>query len=116
MREQYLTRLESTSLDELFSVLDQLGIDHATGKHPPIFTVTQRKKLRTTSTRGTYTTNLFLRNKKGLMWVITCSEVRRLNLPSLATHLQVGRLCFGSPDRLMKYLSHTGCRFPTCAH
>ena len=38
------------------------------------------------------------------MWLITCSEDRRLDLPSLATRLQAGRLSFGSAERLMKYL------------
>ena len=72
-----------------------------------MFTVAQSKKLRITSTCGAYTKNLFLRNKKGLMWLVTCSEDRRLDLPSLAARLQAGRLSFGSADRLMKYLGVT---------
>ena len=107
MREQFTGRSEPTSLNELLATFDQLDIDHTTVKHPPMFTVTQSKKLRITSNRGSYTKNLFLRNKKGLMWLITCSEDRRLDLPSLATQLQAGRLSFGSPERLMKYLGVT---------
>jgi Ala-tRNA(Pro) deacylase len=72
-----------------------------------MFTVAESKRLRNTPTHGSYTKNLFLKNKKGLMWLITCSEDRRLNLPSLATCLQTGRLSFGSADRLMKYLGVT---------
>ena len=96
-----------TSPDELLVILDQLDITHTTIKHPPMFTVAESKKLRNTPTCGSYTKNLFLRNKKGLMWLITCSEDRRLDLPSLAARLQAGRLSFGSADRLMKYLGVT---------
>ena len=100
-------RSEPTTPDQLLVILDQLGIAHTTIKHPPMFTVAESKKLRITPTRGSYTKNLFLRNKKGSMWLITCSEDRRLDLPSLADRLQAGRLSFGSADRLMKYLGVT---------
>ncbi len=98
---------EPTSPDELLAILDQLDITHTTIKHLPMFTVAESKKLRTTVTRGSYTKNLFLRNKKGSMWLITCSEDTRLYLPSLAARLQAGRLSFASADHLMKYLGVT---------
>ena len=41
------------------------------------------------------------------MWLITCSEDRRLDLHSLAASLQAGRLSFGSANRLMKNLGVT---------
>ena len=100
-------RSEPTTPDQLLVILDQLDIAHTTIKHPPMFTVAESKKLRITPTRGSYTKNLFLRNKKGSMWLVTCSEDRRLDLPSLADRLQAGRLSFGSADRLMKYLGVT---------
>ena len=107
MRKRSGSGSEPTTPDELLAILDQLGIDHTTVKHPPMFTVAQSKKLRITSTHGSYTKNLFLRNKKGLMWLITCAEDRRLDLPSLAAHLQAGRLSFGSAERMVKYLGVT---------
>ena len=107
MDKQFAGGSVPTSPDDLLVILDQLDIAHTTIKHPPMFTVAESKKLRITPTRGSYTKNLFLRNKKGLMWLITCSEDRRLDLPSLAARLQAGRLSFGSADRLMKYLGVT---------
>jgi Ala-tRNA(Pro) deacylase len=107
LRKQFTGGSEPTSPDELLAILDQLGIGHTTVKHPPMFTVAESKKLRITSARGSYTKNLFLRNKKGLMWLITCSEDRRLDLPALAICLKARRLSFGSADRLMKYLGVT---------
>ena len=107
MSKQFARRYEPTSPDELLAILDRLGISHTTVEHPPMFTVEESKKLRITSSRGSYAKNLFLRNKKGLMWLITCSEDRRLVLSSIATHLHAGHLSFGSTGRLMKYLGVT---------
>ena len=107
MSGQFADGSDPTSPDELLTIFKQLGIDHTTVGHPPMFTVAQSKKFRITSPGGSYTKNLFLRNKKGLMWLITCSEDRRLDLPSLAAHLQAGRLSFGSAERLMEYLGVT---------
>jgi Ala-tRNA(Pro) deacylase len=107
LRKQFPDGSELTSPDELLAILDQLGISHTTVKHPPMFTVAESKKFRITSTYGSYTKSLFLRNKKGLMWLITCGEDRRLDLPSLGARLQSGRLCFGSAEHLMKYLGVT---------
>jgi Ala-tRNA(Pro) deacylase len=104
IRKQITSGSQPTSPDQLLAILDELRIDHTTVEHPPMFTVEQSKKFRTTSSLGSYTKNLFLRNKKGLMWLITCSEDTRLDLYSVATCLQSGHLSFGSPDRLMKYL------------
>ena len=106
-RKQFSSGSEPASPDELLAILDQLGIDHTTIKHPPMFTVADSKKFRIKSMHGSYTKNLFLRNKKGFMWLITCCEDRRLDFLSLATHLKAGRLSFGSADRLMKYLGVT---------
>ena len=107
MRKQFAGGSEPTSPEELLVMLDQLGIAHTTVKHPAMFTVVESKKFRVTSSPGSYTKNLFLRNKKGFMWLITCSEDRHLDLPSLAARLQAGRLSFGSAERMMKYLGVT---------
>ena len=104
IRKQCANGSQPTSPDQLLATLNELRIDHTTVEHPPMFTVEQSKMFRATSTRGSYTKNLFLRNKKGLMWLITCSEDTRLDLYSVATCLQAGRLSFGSRDRLMKHL------------
>ena len=73
--------------DELIRLLEKLGITHSTVSHEPMFTVTDSKKLRATDPSGGYTKNLFLRNKKGLMWLVTCNEDRQIDLRSLAQAL-----------------------------
>lgn len=83
--------------------LDALGIRHDTIDHPPLYTVEQSKQLRG-DLPGAHTKNLFLRNKKGRMWLVTCLENRRFDLKSFRPHLETSSLSFCSPERLMRYL------------
>lgn len=87
----------------LFCKLDQLGIAHETVTHPPIFTVEEAKSVRDLL-RGAHTKNLFLRNKKGAMWLVTLMEDKRVDLKRLSALLNAGKLSFGSPERLLSNL------------
>ena len=89
--------------DELFRQLRDLGIETETARHPAVFTVDEAKALRG-NLAGCHTKNLFLRDKKGAMWLVVCREDRAVDLKALAQKLGSGRLSFGSPERLMKYL------------
>ena len=88
---------------EFLAFLDEIGITHTTHRHEPLFTVEQSKAARDGMSGG-FTKNLFLRNKKGSMWLVTCTEDRRLDLKGLAEVLGAGRLSFGSAQRLMTHL------------
>jgi Ala-tRNA(Pro) deacylase len=83
--------------------LDALGIAHRTVEHPPLHTVEESKALRG-SLPGGHTKNLFLRTKKGAMWLVTALEDRPLDLKKLGDLLEAGRLSFGSAERLMRHL------------
>jgi len=89
--------------EALFRRLDELGIAHETTSHDPVFTVEEAKAVRGRLTGG-HTKNLFLRNKKGAMWLVVCEEDRLIDLKALARHLNAGRFSFSSADRLTKYL------------
>jgi len=89
--------------EDLFRRLDNLGIAHSTVDHPPLFTVQQSRELRG-ELPGAHVKNLFLRNKKGRMWLLTCLEDREIDLKSLRGELGTSSLSFVSPDRLMQYL------------
>ena len=95
-------RLPATA-DDLFARLQELGIQTRTVEHPPVFTVEEAKALRGKLPRG-HTKNLFLRNKKGAMWLLVCMEDRRIDLKEMGKRLGAGRFSFGSDDRLMKFL------------
>ena len=88
---------------QLFAYLDRLGIGHRTVEHPPVFTVEQAKALRG-DLPGHHIKNLFLRNKKEEMFLVVALEDRAIDLKQLGEVLGVGRLSFGSPERLRRYL------------
>ena len=89
--------------EALFARLEELGIAAESFEHPPVFTVEEAKALRGTL-NGIHIKNLFLRNKKGVMWLVTCQEDREIDLKALGERIGAGRLSFGSAERLMKYL------------
>jgi len=92
------------SPDDLFAYLDRLGIAHPTVTHPPLFTVEQSQALRGTIPGG-HTKNLFLKDKKGALFLVTVSEDAVVDLKSL--HKQLGaasRFSFGQPPLLMELL------------
>jgi Ala-tRNA(Pro) deacylase len=94
---------EPSSPGELFHRLNELGIEVATVEHKPVFTVEEAKAHRG-QIAGCHTKNLFLRNKKGAMWLVVCLEDRSIDLKTLGRKLGAGNLSFGSAERLMKYL------------
>lgn len=88
---------------QLLDHLADLGIEAPTFEHPPVFTVEEAKALRG-ELEGAHTKNLFVRDKKGVMWLIVALEDRVVDLRSLAVKLGHKRFSFGSPQRLMLYL------------
>ncbi len=92
-----------TSADQVLARLDALGFTHKTITHPPVFTVDEAKQVREL-TQGGHVKNLFLRNKKGAMWLITLAEDKRVDLKALGEVLGSGKLSFGSPERLKEFL------------
>ncbi|MDX1576685.1 MAG: prolyl-tRNA synthetase associated domain-containing protein [Kiloniellales bacterium] len=88
---------------DLLARLEALGIAAESFEHPAVYTVEEAKALRG-ELAGAHIKNLFLRNKKGAMWLVTCQEDRQIDLKALGERLGAGRLSFGSAERLMKYL------------
>jgi len=92
------------SPDDLFARLAALGIRTTTVRHPPLFTVEESKALRG-ELPGGHVKNLFLKDKKDRMWLVTAQEDRAIDLKALGTLLGAqGRVSFGSPERLMRHL------------
>jgi Ala-tRNA(Pro) deacylase len=90
--------------DELFAALDRLGIAHTTVSHPPLFTVEQSQALRG-SIPGGHTKNLFLRDKKGALYLVTALEDATIDLKSLHRRLGAsGRFSFGSAELMRETL------------
>jgi Ala-tRNA(Pro) deacylase len=93
--------------DELLARLGALGIRTTTHAHPPVFTV-EEAQAHKGDLPGAHTKNLFLRDKKGRMWLLVAAHDREVDLRAVAASLGAsGRLSFGSEERLMRYLGVT---------
>jgi Ala-tRNA(Pro) deacylase len=90
----------TTTPDDLFAFLDRLGIAHRTVSHPPLFTVEESQALRG-QIPGGHTKNLFLKDKKGSLYLVTALEDAAIDLKSLHRRLGAsGRFSFGSAEQL----------------
>ena len=89
---------------ELFACLDHLGIPHTTVTHPPLFTVEQSRALRG-QIPGGHTKNLFLKDKKDALFLVTALEDATIELKSLHRRLNAsGRFSFGSANLMLETL------------
>jgi Ala-tRNA(Pro) deacylase len=91
---------------ELIKRLQNLEIEVPLLEHEAVYTVEEAKAVRG-DLEGCHTKNLFVRNKKEAMWLVTCLADRAVDLKWLGEHIGAGRLSFGSAQRLMKYLGVT---------
>jgi Ala-tRNA(Pro) deacylase len=93
--------------DELFAALDRLGIAHPTVSHQPLFTVEESQGLRG-SIPGGHTKNLFLKDKKSALYLVTALEDAEIELKSLHRRLgATGRFSFGSAEQMLETLGVT---------
>jgi len=89
--------------EELFAFLDELNIETTTVTHPPLHTVEESKALRG-DLPGAHIKNLFLKDKKGRLFLVTCLENRTVNMKTLDKAIGSARLSFGKPDLLWETL------------
>jgi len=92
------------SPDRLYAYLDNLGIAHKTVTHPAVFSVEEARNLRG-QVDGGHTKNLFLRDKKGAVFLVVTQEDAVIELRSLHRLLGAsGRFSFGSPELMRELL------------
>jgi Ala-tRNA(Pro) deacylase len=91
---------------ELFARLAELGIKTETVEHPAVFTVAESEKL-DRQLPGGHTKNLFLKDAKGRLFLVTAESHRNIDLKSLHKRLGCARLSFGRPELLMEVLGVT---------
>jgi len=90
--------------DDLFALFDRLGIAHRTVSHPPLFTVEESRALRG-QIPGGHTKNLFLKDKKGALYLVTALEDAAIELKSLHRRLGAsGRFSFGPAEQMRDVL------------
>lgn len=92
--------------EDLLALLKAQGIDFTLYNHEAVFSVAESEKV-DMAIPGAHTRNLFVRDKKENMFLVTLMSDTKIDLGLLAPLIGAGRLSFGSPDRLMKYLGVT---------
>lgn len=90
--------------EELFALLERLGIATETASHEPLFTVDQSRGLYE-KLAGGHAKNLFLVDRKHRRFLVVAEKDSDIDLKHLHRRIGAsGRLSFGKPDRLMELL------------
>lgn len=87
----------------LYERLRTLGITWTRYEHVPVFTVEEAAVVNL-SQPGGHTKNLFLKDKKGGLWLVVLRDDFRLDLNALSRQLGSPRFSFGSGELLMATL------------
>lgn len=91
---------------DLFAFLDAEGIAHDTTDHPAVFTVGEGEAIKAAMPGG-HTKNLFLKDAKGQLWLISALGETTIDLKKLHHVIGSGRLSFGSPELMLETLGVT---------
>jgi Ala-tRNA(Pro) deacylase len=100
------------SPDDLFAYLASLNIPHQTAWHEAVFTVEEGRALRGDAhgadSPGGHTKNLFVRDKKGMPFLVVAQDDTAIELKSLHRRLGAsGRFSFGSSELMTELLGVT---------
>jgi len=94
------------SRTDLLRWFDALGLEHHTVDHAPVFTVAQGDAIKADMPGG-HSKNLFLKDKKGALILISALQSTQIALNQMHHRLGCGRLSFGKPDLLEEALGVT---------
>ena len=87
--------------------LRALGIPFERHDHPPVATVAEAE-FHWAGIEASHCKNLFVRNQKGdRHYLVVVVHSKQVDLRHVADQIGDGKLSFGSPERLMKYLGLT---------
>jgi Ala-tRNA(Pro) deacylase len=92
--------------DDLFALFDQLGIEHGTMRHPPIFSVAEGRAWHD-KIPGLHCKNLFLKDRKDKILLAVMPGDKRADLNRLEKRVHAARLSFGKPELLLEVLGLT---------
>jgi Ala-tRNA(Pro) deacylase len=95
--------MPKTGPDALFALLDRAGIGHQTLWHAPVFRVGEGAEIKARLAGG-HTKNLFLKDAKERLWLISALGETSIDLKGLPPRIGSARLSFGSPALLAEVL------------
>ena len=92
--------------DDLFALFDRLGVAHRTLEHEAVFRVGEGDDIKA-ALPGGHTKNLFLKDARGQLWLISALQDAVIDLKALPAAIGSGRLSFGSAQALEDALGVT---------
>lgn len=95
-----------TTRNELLSFLADHGIEVVTHEHPAIFTVAAGEDVKA-RIPGAHTKNLFLKDARGQLWLISAEGRAEIDLKRLHNVIGSGRLSFGAAELMRNTLGVT---------
>ncbi|MCR5878092.1 prolyl-tRNA synthetase associated domain-containing protein [Phenylobacterium sp. J367] len=82
--------------DSLLSLLREIGVDAVTHEHPAVFRVEEGEEIKA-KIPGAHTKNLFLKDAKDQLWLISAEGHATIDLKKLHHVIGSARLSFGNP-------------------
>jgi len=91
---------------DLIAFLDTHHIAHRTVDHPAVFRVGEGEEIKA-GLPGAHTKNLFLKDAKGRLWLISAADRTVIDLKRLPAVIGSARLSFGREDLMVETLGVT---------
>jgi Ala-tRNA(Pro) deacylase len=91
---------------DLMALLDALGVRTATHDHPAVFRVGEAEEIKA-AIPGAHTKNLFLKDAKGQLWLISAADRTHIDLKRLRQVIGSARLSFGNAELMAETLGVT---------
>ena len=95
--------IEPATPADLFAFFDAHGIAHSTLDHAAVFRVEEGQEIKA-ALPGAHTKNLFLKDAKGQLWLISALGETRIDLKRLPGTIGSARLSFGREEILYQAL------------
>ncbi|HRH20516.1 MAG TPA: prolyl-tRNA synthetase associated domain-containing protein [Brevundimonas sp.] len=92
--------------DRFLSWLDDQAIAHHTVTHPAVFRVEEGLDLKA-AMPGAHSKNLFLKDKKGRLWLVSARQDTEIDLKRLDRVIGSARLSFGNAELMQSVLGLT---------
>jgi len=102
----FSTPVKIETPDPVAGILSELGISAVTYAHAPVFTVEEGRDFKHLMPGG-HTKNLFLKDHKGKLFLVTALWDTQIDLKKLPARLNAGRFSFGSAALLEEILGVT---------
>ncbi len=91
---------------DLLALLDSLGVEHSTLDHPAVFRVGEGEEIKA-GIEGAHTKNLFLKDAKDRLWLISAQQDTVIDLKRLHHTIGSARLSFGAAALMEETLGVT---------